>query len=454
MFDFRAPIRALALALGLALVVSGSGAGGATPGARASAATDLSALDLIELEIGYTTLLSTYYRPVAPKTLVDGARTGIGAYLVSRGIDPRLPFAPARVSRGDGGDLVTKMVLDATVRYPRRVAAGAIVRAAIAGEAASVRDPYTLLFHPKEFEKFNAFLGNETFGGIGATLALDSDGAHVRVENTIAGSPAERAGIRAGDAIVAIDGTPTANADAASVGARLRGKVGTTVLLTLARDGATLPQRVAVVRAKIAPPVVTFALLASGVGYLRLAGFGDDAAKQTRAAIASLERSGMTALVLDLRGNGGGYGEEAKSVASAFVASGPIFATQERVGVPHVERATGDATFAGKLVVLVDGDTASASEIVAGALQDDARATLVGTRTFGKGVVQSIFPLPDGAALKVTTARYTTPKGRNIDGTGLAPDVVVTPAPRQVVGDPKTDAPLARAIALLAPDPV
>jgi len=412
--------------------------------ARSPAATDVSALDLIELEIGYTTLLSVYYKPVAPKTLVDGARTGLTAYLVTRGIDTTLPYAPAHIGRGAGGDFVTKLVLDATLRHPKRVTARGLVQAAVAGEAAAVRDPYTLLFRPREYRAFDAYLGNDAFGGIGAMLAIDSSGV-VRVESTFADGPAQRAGVRAGDAIVAIDGHSVSGRDAASVGRALRGKIGSTVRVSLVRDGRPLGAPIAIERAKIAPPVVTASTVEPGVGYVRLATFGDDAAAQVRSAIDRLQGDDTKALVLDLRGNGGGYGDEARKVASLFV-SGSIFSTRDRTEATRVERASGAVAFAGAMAVLVDGDTASASEIVAGALQDDGRATIVGTKTFGKGVVQSIFPLPDGAALKVTTARYFTPKGRAIDRTGLEPDVVVAARANAVRGDPATDAQLARAL--------
>ena len=150
--------------------------------------------------------------------------------------------------------------------------------------------------------------------------------------------------------------------------------------------------------------------------------------------------------MLDVRGNGGGYGDEATAVASAFIGAGPIFTPRERSGVTSVARASGRADFHAPLAVLVDGDTASAAEIVAGAVQDDRAGTLVGQRTFGKGLVQSIFPLPDGSALKVTTARYTTPAGRDIDRVGIVPDVVMPEPADSVRGDPAADPQLARAL--------
>jgi carboxyl-terminal processing protease len=439
----RASAAVLAAALALSL---GSGSRAASP-----VSSDLSALDLIELQIGYTTLLATYYRPVSPRALAGGARTGIASYLLSRGIaEPALAYAPEHLDRGTAGDFIDSAVVGSVLRYGKRVSPDAVVQAALAGETAAVGDPYTLLFHPQQFKKFNAYLNGDDFGGIGAVVTLEAGGSRARVESVIAQSPAERAGLQAADEIVAIDAKPLPS-DGAAVRAALRGKIGTTVRLSVVRAGAALAEPLAVTRARIVPPLVLAKMLEPGIGYVQLTRFGDDAAAQLLAALGTLEQRGARALVLDLRGNGGGYGDEAKKVASAFVPSGPIFTTRERGGATTVERAGGKAAFTGRLAVLVDGDTASAAEIVAGALQDDGLATLVGTKTFGKGVVQSVFPLPDGAALKVTTARYFTPKGRNIEGTGLMPDVVVAQPADAKRGDPATDPQLARAVRLLRP---
>ncbi|MBC5799389.1 MAG: S41 family peptidase [Candidatus Eremiobacteraeota bacterium] len=435
----------------LALVVALSAS--ATARSHASdAATDLSALDLLELQIGYTTLLATYDGPVTPREIAGGARQGVAAYLVSRGIDDALlPYVPQRLNRDDGGELIDRTVLGALLHYGKRLRADAVVQAALAGEAASLHDPYTLLFHPSAFKRFNAFLGNETFGGIGAVVAIEPDGERARVESIIPGSPAERAGVQAADEIVAIDGARLGGKSPDAVRAMLRGKIGTTVRLSLVREGEPLPGPVAIVRAAVSQPIVLARMLPGNVGYVQLTRFGDDAAAQLAAALAGFRSRGVTALVLDLRGNGGGYGDEAKKVASQFIAAGPIFTIRERGGTAHVERATGQVGFSGKVAVLVDGDTASAAEIVAAALQDDGRATIVGTRTFGKGVVQSVFPLPDGAALKVTTARYVTPRGRNIDRVGITPDIVVAEPADAKHGDVAADPQLARALAAVAP---
>lgn len=407
----------------------------------------ISALDLIELQIAYTTMLARYYRPVAPRTLVDGARTGIAAELVARGVrGARLPFTPARLDSSQGSDAVDDMVLRSLARYGSRLDGHRLVEAAVAGELASVRDPYTLIFQPPQFKKFNAFLGNDTFGGIGVVLDFDAAGGRATIERVLPGSAAGAAGLRAGDVLVSVDGRPLAGLGGAAVRDALRGRVGTTVRVGVSRDGVVSAYDL--VRAQVRDPEVRTARFGA-TGYLALSRFGSGAGSELASALADLTRQGARGFVLDLRGNGGGYGDQATAVASAFIASGPIYSVRERQGVTSVARASGASTFHAPLVVLVDGDTASAAEIVAGAIQDDGIGTLLGRRTFGKGLVQSVFPLPDGSAIKMTTARYTTPKGRDIDRIGLEPDVVVAEPPDARPGDPATDPQLARALALL-----
>jgi carboxyl-terminal processing protease len=434
-----ARLAALVVAFGIALA--------GVPAGSAPMRASISALDVIELQIGYTTILARYYKPVAPRTLVDGARTGIASVLRDHGIDASLPYTPAHVELYDGEDLIDTMVFKNLARYGSRVDAHELIRGALSGELAALHDPYSVLFYPQQFKKFNAFLGNGQIGGIGAVVSFDDSG-EAHVDRVLAAGAAARAGIVAGDAIVAIDGKSVHDIGGAGLRDALRGKIGTAVRLQIERAGVRTEYTL--VRAEIHDPEVTVARFGD-VGYLGLARFGDRAGEELKSALGDLQAKGARAFVLDLRGNGGGYGDEATAVASAFIPSGTIFTTRERSGVTEVSRASGAANFHAPLVVLVDGDTASAAEIVAGAIADDGLGTLVGSRTFGKGVVQSVYPLPDGSAFKVTTARYTTPKGHDIDGVGIVPDVVVTEPPGSTRGDPGTDPQLARALAIAAP---
>jgi carboxyl-terminal processing protease len=420
--------------------------GAAAPHRPVEPAQGISPLDIIELQIGYTTILARYYKPVAPRVLVDGARTGIAADLVAHGIDDELPYTPARVTFYDGGDLIESLVFRSLARYGSRVGAHDLVQAALAGELSALKDPYSVLFFPQQFKKFNAFLGNEKIGGIGAVVSFVPASGEAHVDRVLPGSPAEKIGVQEDDAIVAIDGRSVAAIGGQGLRDALRGKIGTTVRIEIARAEAHLT--FAIVRAEIHDPEVTVARFGD-VGYLALSRFGDNAGSEITADLADLQAHGARAFILDLRGNGGGYGDEATAVASAFIASGPIYSTRERNGATTVSRASGKANFHAPLAVLVDGDTASAAEIVAGAVQDGGVGTIVGTRTFGKGVVQSVFPLPDGSAFKVTTARYTTPKGRDIDRVGIEPDVTVAEPANSKRGDPASDPQLKAAADLL-----
>jgi carboxyl-terminal processing protease len=220
----------------------------------------------------------------------------------------------------------------------------------------------------------------------------------------------------------------------------------------ISRDG-TAREPLAIVRRVVSAPDATGRVVADGIGYVRLRSFGAQSAQQLDAVLTKLRTANVRAYVLDLRANGGGYRDAAIAVASHFV-RGTVVTIQERTGKPAPFTAKAETTPIGApLAVLVDGDSASAAEIVAGAVQDDKTGTLVGTRTFGKGLVQETFALPDGGAIKLTTARYLTPAGRDIDKVGITPDVVVAQPADAHPGQLGRDAQLDRALALLANSP-
>ncbi len=443
---------AFVLALGCAanaVAVAAAPATAARPAngaCRGTAKPAIGGLDLLELQISYTTLLARYYLPVDPAVVVRGAREAIASQLKQCGIADtrRLAYDP----RQDGSERIDTDFLMAVTRYGTRVNAKALLQATIAGELGALHDPYTLLFRPTQFKAFNRFLQGDRFGGVG--LVLDDSGARPRVATVIPGAPAALAGMKSGDVLTAIDGAPADRLTLAALRDALRGKPGTTVRLNVERDGAALPLPLVLTRAVVTDPQVLTHMIGADVGYVQLTRFGDGAAKQVADAVAGLGSRGATSYVLDLRDNGGGYGDAATGVASVFIASGTIYSTRERTGPARVDRASGASVFHAPLAVLVNHDTASAAEIVAGALQDDRTATIVGATTYGKGVVQSVFPLPDGAAIKMTTSRYFTPSGRSIDHVGIVPDIAVPEPADAHLGDPARDPQLARALAALA----
>jgi len=431
--------RPLSLLLAAALLTLGRSASAASP-------PSLSALDVIALEIGYTTVIARYYRPVDPVVLLGGARTGIVAYLRGRGVtDPRVPLAPAHADKYEAENAIDRDVALTLVRYAPRVVTADLVRNTIAGELGALHDPYSVIFPPRAYKQFVGFLDGRPSGGIGAELDVDPDTHAVRVVDVFPGSPAAQAGVRPGDVLTSIDGAPPPAGTPGAVALALRGPAGTRVQLGVARAGAP-PLSLTLTRRAIVAPDVTGRRLPDGIGYVRLRSFGAQSPQQLSAVLTALH--GARAYVLDLRGDGGGYRDAAVAIAGRFV-HGVVVTTQERGAPAQTFRAPDDPPLGAPLAVLVDGDTASAAEILAGAIQDAHAGTLIGTTTFGKGLVQETFPLPDGGAIKLTTARYRTPSGRDIEGVGITPDVVVTePADARLAlpgGDPQLD----RAIALL-----
>ncbi len=329
-----------------------------------------------------------------------------------------------------------------------------LVDGAIKGMVDSLGDPYSAYLTPDQYRQGLQDLSGQ-FEGIGAEIGTrDAKGATsdcstlgpeclLVVVSPIEGSPSEKAGVKAGDVIVAVDG---ASVDGLTVdGARdkIRGKKGTEVTLSIVR-GTAAPIDIKVVRDVIVSKEVITRDLANGqVGYLAVTGFSDNAATRFHDALQADLKAGRTKFILDLRGNPGGYVTAARAIASEFIKDGPLFWEQDADGKQTETDATGQGLALAdsiQLVVLVDKGSASASEIVAGALQDTKRATIVGETSFGKGTVQQWIQLQDGSALKLTIAKWLTPNKRWIHHVGIIPDVAVTtPADAGPTNDPVLD---------------
>jgi carboxyl-terminal processing protease len=311
----------------------------------------------------------------------------------------------------------------------RQVNDSQLLYGAARGMLAAVDDPYTRFMDPEAFKEFQQTAFSGQFTGIGITMEL-KDG-QVIVVSPIPGTPAARADLLAGDRIVEIDGRPTRDMALQRAVSLIRGPRGTVVHLQVTRGNQT--RAVAITRDVIQAPSVSgdegldpgvrARLRALRLAYLRIATFDERTGDEfTHAVTTALVRS-PRGLILDLRSNGGGLVESAVRVANEFIPTGPIVSTVDRDGKRASEDANGTARVHLPVVVLVNEFTASASEIVAGALQDDHLATLVGIQTFGKGVVQTVFPLPGGSGAAITTFKYLTPSGRSIHKIGLTPDV-------------------------------
>lgn len=308
---------------------------------------------------------------------------------------------------------------------------------------ASLGDPFTRFLNPEQYRS----LQTNTSGaltGVGLQIALDGEGGRLTVVAPLVGSPAERAEILPGDEVLEIDGVPTADLTLDEAAERMRGPQGSAVVLLVATPGQA-PRRLSLVRAhiEINPVIWQGRTLPDGlkVGYLRLGQFNGNAPQELAQAIAALEGQGVAGYVLDLRNNPGGLLQAGIAIARQWLDEGTIVYTVNRQGVLDSFEATGEALTAQPLVVLVNRGTASASEILAGALQDNGRAVLVGERTFGKGLIQSLFDLSDGSGVAVTIAKYETPNRRDINQSGIVPDIKVEGAPPPAMAAQRSQAP-------------
>ena len=297
-----------------------------------------------------------------------------------------------------------------------------LLQGAAAGMASATGDSYTAYFTKEEAEDLLSDLSG-TFEGIGAELGQNDD-KQLEIVSPLDGSPAKEAGLLSHDIITSVDGEDSTYWAPEKAVTKIRGSEGTTVDLTILRNGES--KEFTITRAKITVASVT-SEIKDNIGYMRISTFGDDTAALSSKVAKEFKDSGVKGVVLDLRGNGGGYVAAAKSVASLWLDSGTVIVKEMRGDkVISTETASGSSPLNGiKAVVLIDGGSASASEIVAGALRDHGVATLIGTKSYGKGSVQELVPLSSGAQLKVTIAKWYTPNGKNIDGEGIEPDTIV-----------------------------
>ena len=302
-----------------------------------------------------------------------------------------------------------------------------LVNASIKGMLDQLQDPYTVYFSAGELEKFSDEL-NGDFEGIGAELELQ--GSYPKVVRLLEQSPAQQAGLQIGDIIMKLDGQDIAGQSLADIVSMLRGTKGTEVSLTVNR-AAQGDFQVSITRNTVHMPTVSSELINNKIGYISIDSFGMDTGEEFGNALIQLTEKEVDSLIIDLRNNGGGYVDAAAEIAAYLLGKDKaVFTTEDR----DKRKDSYFTEYEGvaqrvPMVVLINGETASAAEILAGALQDYGMATLLGTNSYGKGTVQDIIPLGNGGALKMTTAEYLTPNGRRINGMGLRPDrTVATPA--------------------------
>jgi carboxyl-terminal processing protease len=295
---------------------------------------------------------------------------------------------------------------------------------------ASLDEPFTRLLRPEQYRSLQVNTAGELFG-VGLQIGVKADTKQIEVVAPIAGSPAAQAGILPRDTIVEIDAIPTTELSLDAAALRMRGSVGTNVSLII-QTAAESPREIILIRKKIELNPVTAELHTENgrkIGYLRLSQFSAKAAQELAEKTTKFEQQGATAYILDLRNNPGGLVQAGVDIARQWINDGTIVYTVNRQGAIDTLLANGTAITDAPLAVLVNEGSASASEILAGALQDNGRATLIGAKTFGKGLIQSLFDLSNGSGLAVTVAKYETPNHHDIHKLGITPDVVV-PTPK------------------------
>jgi len=316
----------------------------------------------------------------------------------------------------------------------------ALMRGAIRGMMDAIGDKQTFYMDPIVYESATSELSGE-YEGIGAYV--DTDGDYLTIISPIEGSPAQAAGLRSGDQIIAIDGVDMTGVDPEQARQKVIGPAGTTVTLTVAREAESEPLEFVITRAKITIDSVTGRMLENNIAYIDINTFGDNTTRELGAVLDELLAQNPQGIIIDLRNNGGGYLHTSVEVASEFIDEGVILYEQYGDGKRDVYNALGKGRATDlPLVVLVNDGSASASEILAGALEDYERATLVGVLTYGKGSVQQWVPLSnDQGAARVTVAKWLTPKERAIDGVGLTPEFIVELTEEDIANerDPQLD---------------
>ncbi|MCC8139214.1 MAG: S41 family peptidase [Lachnospiraceae bacterium] len=283
-------------------------------------------------------------------------------------------------------------------------------------------DPYTCYYTAEEYASFLES-SSGSYSGIGATLQQDYSTGLITVVNTFAGSPAEQAGLLPDDILYMVEGEEVTGIDLNLVVVDLKGEAGTDVNISIVRGSEVI--EMTITRASIEVPTVEYEMLEDSIGYIAIMEFDDVTDEQFADAMEDLTSQGMESLIIDLRDNGGGLVDVTCTILDSLLPEGLIVYTEDKYGNREEEYSDAENYFDGEMVVLVNSNTASASEIFAGAIKDYGVGTLIGTQTYGKGIVQSLIPLSDGSAIKITVSRYYTPSGNNIHEVGIAPDIVL-----------------------------
>ena len=337
--------------------------------------------------------------------------------------NPTLQFVEGEKSDIDTYLSKIKTAIDKNFLWQDKIDEEKLKDGAIKGYVEGLGDKYTEYISKDEMKKFTEDI-NGSFVGIGIYMIADESSGKIIVYHPIPDSPADKAGIKAGDIIASVNGVEYSYDDFNTIADHIKGEVGTKVKLVIERDGKKLDFEI--VREKIETNPITSKMLEKNIGYLNLPSFDKDVSKKLKEKIDDLIEKGAKSLILDLRNNGGGMVDECTEITDFFLDKDKIImTTKDKKGNVQKSVTKNKKLYEIPLVILVNENTASASEILTGALKDNNRTKVIGTKTYGKGVIQSVFNLSDGSGLKITTAEYFTPNGIEINKKGITPDIQV-----------------------------
>ena len=337
--------------------------------------------------------------------------------------NPNFQFVEGEKSDIDTYLSKIKKAIDKNFLWQDKIDEEKLKEGAIKGYVEGLGDQYTEYISKEEMKSFTEDI-NGSFVGIGIYMIADEDSGKIIVYHPITDSPADKAGIKAGDIIVSVNGVEYGYDDFSSIADHIKGEAGTKVKLVIERDGKKLDFEIE--RAKIETSPITSKMLEKNIGYLNLPSFDKDVSKKLKEKIDDIIAKGANSIILDLRNNGGGMVDECTEIVDLFLDKDKIImTTKDKNGNVQKSITKNKKIYEIPLVILVNQNTASASEILTGALKDNNRAKVIGTKTYGKGVIQSVFNLSDGSGLKITTAEYFTPNGKEINKKGITPDIEV-----------------------------